>query len=244
MRLFKLVFSFSLLLTLIGCATVQQPMPLSSNIFNDTKRVGVVFTEAPTAETQYLGDIGLLDYAIISSANTGLDEYLATLPFDEYQELQNSIVTKLKNKGVNIVVIDKAISSEERKNLKSPSEGKSKNDFSRYKSEYNLDMLMLIDFRAIGTIRNYYSFIPTSEPQTRTVINGQLIDLSTNDLHWYSNALSIKDIPEPWDEPDNNYPNLTTSLYQSLNEVIQVLNYELDGNGPLNIKSAANSSTN
>ena len=236
MRLLKLFASFSLLLSLIGCAAMQEPIPLSSNIFDDkNQKIGLIYTDIPKAETVYTGSIGLLDYAIIAGTNDGLDKHLATLSFPEYEEFIKSISENLANKGLDLVLVDAPLTRESAKELKRPTEGKSNNDFSTQQSKYDLDMLLLIDFKSIGTTRSYYGFIPTSEPLAQSVIAGQLIDLSSNDLLWYSNTITQKTIPSPWDEADGDYPNLTGTVYQSLDESFKIINYELQGNIPLNV---------
>jgi hypothetical protein len=235
MKLLKLIFSFALLLSVIGCATTQKPIPFSSTVFNENKKIGIVYTAVPKATTSYTGSIGLLDYAVISAANEGLDSYLATLTFPEYDQFQSALAESLTSKGINLIEIKEPITREKAKNLKRPSEGKSKNDFSEYKSEYDLDMLILIDLTAIGTTRSYYGFLPTSEPLAHSSVVGQLIDLESNQLHWYSSTVNIKTIPTPWDEADASYPNLTTSVYQSLDEAFETIKYQVEGNTPLNI---------
>jgi hypothetical protein len=236
MRLLKLFASFSLLLSLIGCASIQEPISLSSNVFDDRNiKVGLIHTEIPTAETIYTGSIGLLDYAIIAGTNEGLDDHLATLSFPEYKEFITSIEETLEDKDLDLIVVDTPLTRESAKGLKRPTEGKSNNDFSSYQSQHNLDLLLLIDIKSIGTTRSYYGFIPTSEPLAQSVVTGQLIDLSSNQLLWYSNTVTQKTISTPWDEADNDYPNLTTTVYQSLDESFKKINYELEGNKPLNV---------
>jgi hypothetical protein len=236
MRLLKLFASLSLLLSLIGCATIQAPIPLSSNVFDyKTKKIGIIYTDIPKAETVYTGSIGLLDYAIISATNNSLDKHLATLSFPEYETFVKSIRENLENNGLDLVLVDPPLNRKAAKGLKRPTEGQSKNDFSTQQSKYNLDMILLIDFKSVGTTRSYYGFIPTSEPLAQSVITGQLIDLSSNELLWYSNTVTKKTIPTPWDEVDGSFPNLTTTVYQSLDESFKVINYELEGNTPLNI---------
>ncbi len=238
MKLFKLIFSISLIFTIVGCVSVQPPIPMSNTVFEDSnKRVGLLYTDKPIAETAYTGSIGLLDYAIISGANSGLDDHLATLEFPEYDEFIELISNKLKTKNITLVVIEDTLTSESANNLKSPSEGISKNDFSSYQDTHNLDMLMLLEFKSIGTTRSYYGFIPTTEPLAQSYIRGQLVDLSSNKLLWFTDTITTKPIPTPWDESNANFPNLTSSVYKALDESLRLISYEIEGNKKLNIVS-------
>lgn len=241
MRLLRLFISFCLLLALYGCAAVQKPIHLSSETLSQKdKRIGLLYTEPAKATTSYTGSIGLLDYAIIASANQGLDKHLETLKFPEYEDFIRTIKEDIEKNGGEIVIIDTPLTRASAEELKAPKEGKSNNNFSTYQNKYNLDMLLLINFKTTGTTRSYYGFIPTSEPTAQTIITGQLVDLNTNQLLWYSNSISQKVISSPWDESDIGYPNLTSSVYQSLNDTLKAINYELEGNTPLNVVADSN----
>ena len=126
-----------------------------------------------------------------------------------------------------MTLINEPLTEDEVKNLKTPKEGVSQNDFSKYKEKYGLDYLMLINFKTIGTVRSYYGPVPTSEPLATSFITGQIIDLSTDKLSWYSDINIQKTIPSPWDEADSNYPNLTNSIYQSQNDAFRTIKSEL-----------------
>lgn len=219
---------FLVFLLLVGCAAQQEPIALTSSFYaDDGKNIGILRTEVPTATTIYTGEIGLLDYAIISAVNSDLDGHLATLTFPEYDSFIDEVSLSIKRAGFNVTVIDEPLTKEQTKNLNKPKEGISINDFSQYKSKYNLDYLMVINFRNIGTTRSYYSMVPTSEPSAISQINGQIIDLNTDALYWYAEMISRKDIQTPWDEKEARYPNLTNAIYQSLNDTFRGINLEL-----------------
>ena len=84
----------------------------------------------------------------------------------------------------------------------------------------------------IGTTRSYYAMMPTSEPTVVSGVRVVLIDVKTNDLKWYRYITSSKTIPAPWDEA--NYPNLTSSLYKSVDELNKLVEAELSGTVPTN----------
>lgn len=217
-----------LMIFLVGCASQQQPIALESSFYESTgKNIGILRTESPVATTVYTGSIGLLDYAVISAVNSGLDAHLATLTFSEYESFIDKLSASIGKAGFNVTVIDKPLTIQEAKDLKYPKEGISKNDFSEYKTKHNLDYLIVIHFRSIGTTRSYYSVAPTSEPLAMNNINGQIIDLNTNQLHWYANTVTTKSIQTPWDESTENYPNLTNAVYQALNDTLRGIVIEL-----------------
>ncbi|PWK53903.1 hypothetical protein [Pleionea mediterranea] len=229
MKFIKLWSVMLLSLLLIGCGSMQKPIPITKSFYNNSgKTIGVLHTQAPEAETHYTGSIGLLDYAIIAGVNSDLDKHLRSLSFTEYKSFINSLKPELEKKGFKVVLIESTISIEEAEKLKSPSKGISQNDFSKYKEQFNLDFLMLIQMHSIGTTRSYYGPAPTSEPVAMTNLTGQIVDLNTNTLQWYSNINSTKIIPAPWDEEESNFPNLTNAVYQALNDSFRMINIELN----------------
>ena len=225
-KLLLLSLIFFSTLTLIGCVNIPEPIPLQ--IPSDDKvNIGVILTEPPEAAAQYTGNIGLLDLAIISGANSALNSHLKTLTFEDYEALPAQIVEILEARGFHAQVIDQVIPRDIAKKLSSHKEGLSQNDFLPYLDNIDVDYVLLLNMSAIGTTRPYYGFLPTAPPQANTALWGELVNLGSKKVFWYKGINSLKTIPEPWDEPDQGYPNLTNAVYLSLNEVLEMVKVEL-----------------
>lgn len=235
MSLLRLFASAMTLIVLTGCATVQPDVNFQSAGL-EGKSVVVVKSELPPAETQYTGSIGLLDYGIISAANAGLDKHLKSLQFSEFNQLFSTIETQLKSKKANVTFEQKVLDKKAVEKLKAPKNGKNTNDLTAYTDVSKADYVLLVLPGHIGTTRSYYAMMPTSEPTVVSGVRVVLIDVKTNDLKWYRYITSSKTIPAPWDEA--NYPNLTSSLYKSVDELNKLVEAELSGTAPTNTKVA------
>lgn len=217
-----------LVLLASGCATVSQPINYSG-VTEENARIGILLAEPADATTAYTGQIGLLDYAIIAGMNDGLDEYLATLTFDDYLNLPSELATIVSKQGQTPIIIEPRMSLEKSKELKAHKDGISSNNYSEYQQQNELDYLLVVRLASIGTTRPYYGPVPTAEPSSQAIVWGELVDLDDNRVLWFRNVSTVSAIPEPWDEADTNYPNLTDSVYEALNSSLETIRAELAG---------------
>jgi hypothetical protein len=227
-----------LLLSLVGCASVQKPV--SFNAVPDEKRsIGIVQVEAPDAAAAYTGSIGLLDLAIISAANGGLNKHLKAQKFTaDYQELPKDLKKILEAKGYKTVLIEKPISLKAAAKFKSPKNGVNTNDFSKYKQDHGITDILIVSLFSVGTTRSYYGPVPLTEPAAQAVIRGMLVNLDNNKLEWFSTATSSKTIEKPWDESAKNWPNLTNAVYVAMNEATKLVKTEVENPQLVNKETA------
>ncbi|HAT42467.1 MAG TPA: hypothetical protein DCS87_12215 [Rheinheimera sp.] len=232
LRVFTTAVTF---LVLTGCAAVQQDVRFQSAGL-ENKSVVVVKGQLPAAETQYTGSIGLLDYAIVSAANAGLDKHLKTLTFAEFDQVYSVIETQLKKNKANVSFEAKSLDRKAIEKIKAPKNGKNVNDLAAFTDVSKADYVLLVLPGHLGTTRSYYGFMPTSEPTTVAGVQVALIDVKTNELKWYRYVSSSKTIPAPWDE--ESFPNLTSNLYKNVDELSKMVEAELSGMAPTNTKVA------
>ena len=218
-KLLGIAFAF----TLVGCVTPQAPVKLSTAV--EGKTVLVVQGELPQAETQYTGSIGLLDYGIISAANSSLDEHLKALTFPEYQMTLSTLEKKLTEKGIKIAHYKSKLTADEMGKIKDAKEGKNMTDLTVYQAQSPTDYVLLVLPGHLGTTRPYYGPVPTAEPVAVAAMTIQLIDVKTNELKWYSQINATNTIVAPWDE--KSFPNLTNAVYKSVNDLSRMLDAEL-----------------
>lgn len=224
----NLFFYITLCFTLLasGCASIPTPIDYRG-VSKEQARIGIALSEPSKATTSYYGQIGLLDYAIIAGMNSGLDDYLASLSFEDYQSLTTDIQSIVSAQGHLPVVIEPAMSREEATKLKSHKDGVGQNDYRQYQEQHGLDYMLVLRLSSIGTTRPYYGPVPTAAPTTQAVIWGELVDLHSNRVVWFRNVDVKKSIQEPWDEPDQQYPNLTNALFQALNSALESVKLQL-----------------
>ncbi len=235
---FKTALVLGMALVLGACASTQEAVPFSQNI-DKNKKIGVMYVEPVKAETGYTGQIGLLDYGIISAVNAGLDKHLKAQVFDEYQALPQQLTDALNAKGYQANLVTEAITRKVADKFKTPSKNINKTDFSKYKEAHGIDYLVLVDMPSIGTTRSYYGPVPTSEPLASARVQVQMVDLNNGAVVWFNNAYQSKVIEMPWDESDG-YPNLTNAVYTNLHSVVQVILQDVNriGSAPSNQKVA------
>lgn len=214
-KILKITVLFSFV-GLIGCAHVQKPIQMdTAYLTTNTNKVGVAISTAPEATYQMLGNIGLIDMAVISGATGELSDHLKTLSPKEFGRIKETAIKALNQKGIKTVSIDEEIDLSTLPDT-SGKEGFSARNFESLKKKYDINSLLLLRLSSFGIKRNYYGFIPTTEPNSYASIEGQLIDLSTNALKWYYQEQLEDSIEEPWDEPEAKYPNVTNGVYQTI----------------------------
>lgn len=229
----------SILVSLVGCASVQQPV--SFNLKPEpSSSIGVVQVASPEPGAQYTGSIGLLDLAIISAANGGLNKHLKTQEFGaDYQSLPKEVGKILESQGHKVVMIEKDIDLKVAAKFKAPQKGLNKTDFSKYKSEHGITHLLVLRMPMVGTTRSYYGPVPLTEPTAQASINAMVVDLQSNKLEWYTTATSNKVIEKPWDEGDKQWPNLTNSVFTAVDEATKLIKTELENPDLVNKQASA-----
>ncbi|HEX7026031.1 MAG TPA: hypothetical protein VF268_02220, partial [Gammaproteobacteria bacterium] len=152
-----------------GCATIQKPVALQPQFWADSsKTIGIFVTELPKADTHSVGSQGLLDVAINQSAAKGIRGHLQSMPFEPFKEELTQVFSKaLAEKGFQTKVVD--IDLKALKEAKKPKGTKAQKGvqynhiyLAPLKQDQSIDLLLLIEANAVGTIRSYYGFIPTS----------------------------------------------------------------------------------
>lgn len=232
-------FFLSILVSLVGCASVQEPV--SFNLKPESSfSIGVVQVASPEPGAQYTGNIGLLDLAIISAANSGLNKHLKTQEFvQDYQSLPKEVGKILEAQGHKVVMIEKDIDAKAAAKFKAPQKGLNKTDFSKYKTEHGITHLLVLRMPMVGTTRSYYGPVPLTEPTAQATINAMVVDLQSNKLEWYATATSSKVIEKPWDESDKNWPNLTNSVFTAVDEATKLIKTELENPALVNQQASA-----
>jgi hypothetical protein len=211
-----------------GCVSIPPAIDLAIHEESNDIKVGVLLAEPKQAEPHFTGSIGLFDLAVIYAMNKSLSAHLKTLEFKTFSDIRAGFVNVLEEKGFIVDIIEKPLPKVVADKLKLHKNGKSSNDYSSYADKY--DYILLIRIGSIGTTRDYYGPIPTSEPIATATLIGELVDIDTGRVYWYQNILATKLIPEPWDEKEQGYPNLTNAVYVALNDSAEKLKASLVSN--------------
>lgn len=202
---------------LAGCATTpQQPVQLSRDaVSQKANRIGVAMTPLPKLDVQFPGAGCLLCLATASIANGDLTRHAKTLPYEDLPALKQLVADRLKKGGVNAVVIADPLNLE----ALPDSAGKGPNiagkNFAGLAGKYRIDKLLVIDIAALGFVRTYSAYIPTSDPKSLLRGTGYLVNLKTNTYEWYQPVEINRAAGQKWDEPPN-FPGLTNAYFQAV----------------------------
>jgi hypothetical protein len=200
-----------------GCATKpQQPVSLVQEaIGSKAGRVGVAMTKLPQLDTQVPGAGCLLCLATAKMATADLTTHAQTLPSDDVTSLKESIAQALRAKGTDALLIDEYIDLDALPSFSGSGENVANKDFTALGKKYNVNRLLVIQTKALGFIRTYSAYFPTSDPKAYFNADGYLVDLKTNSYDWFLPVVITKSTDGKWDEPPT-FPGLTNAYFQAV----------------------------
>lgn len=208
MKHFKYLFVAIIVISFYGCAAVKPDIGVKKEFWdNKNSTVGVALVKLPEPMTHKAGNQGLLDLAINNANASDLDIALQKQDISSINQVQDKIVTYLTSRGLKAKKITTPIDIDTLVETETSDDGSkgvyyAKRDFKPLKKSLGVDKLVMIHVTMIGTIRNYYGFIPTGSPSGYAVINGSVVNLDNNQLEW--NQLVTQSVPfsgADWDTP-------------------------------------------
>ncbi|WP_444943208.1 hypothetical protein ACJJIK_15005 [Microbulbifer sp. ZKSA006] len=226
-RLFSFVFLGVVFLS--GCAgTPQLPVEPDQTFWQQPgKRVGLVVSKAPTPDVHLPGAACLLCLAAAEVANSSLSSHTETLSVDDVTVIATDMDELLQSKNIEVVKVLQELNLRKLPKYKSEVPNSTKRDFSSFAEQYNISHLLVVDLKAVGMLRSYSGYIPTSEPKGYFEAVGYLVDLSNNTYEWYRPVQVLKAAIDAWDESPS-FPALTNAYYQAIAEGKEVIISSLD----------------
>jgi len=227
MKMTKIFIITIVMLGLAACATVTPNLTVNQNFWKNRQEIiGVAVVELPAPTAHKGGSQGLLDIAINNAAASDLETHLNSLKIDDVMQLAGQMTGYLTQNGYKAKQLEKTIKIVDLADFEQTRSGAdyyASKDFRSFKSKYGIDKLVLITVLRVGTIRDYYGFIPTSEPSGLSHINGKVINLSNNQLEWNQTVQQrVPNMGESWDVPPD-FPGLTKAMYAALSQTKQML---------------------
>ncbi len=200
-----------------GCATTpQQPVLLSAQaVGSQAGRVGVAMTALPKPDVQLPGAGCLLCLAAASLANSSLSTHAQTLTYEDLPKLKQEVAELLRKRGTAVTVIEEDLDVKALPDFGTKGPNIAAKDFSSLQQKYRVDKLLVINIAALGFIRTYSSYVPTSDPKGLIDGVGYMVDLKKNTYEWFRPVHITKSATQNWDEPPK-FPGLTNAYYQVL----------------------------
>ncbi|MEO6919500.1 MAG: hypothetical protein ABI171_10890 [Collimonas sp.] len=201
---------------LSGCAVIQKPIPSSAQIFSTPESsVAVAIGKLPEPDMSMMGAQGLLDLMINKANAKPIVERLQQQDFSAVKKLSEDFTKGLEDRQIKVVVVPGALDTTTlQKFTEGSGDGVALLDYRPLAKQYGVDRLLLIQPTWLGTMRNYHGFIPLGAPVGYVAIIGQLVDLRTNRLQWYSPIVISTPVTGKWDDAPN-YDNLMKAVDES-----------------------------
>jgi hypothetical protein len=215
----KLILLIGIVVLFTGCASVQEPISVNQSIYQDgsENRIAVIMTPLPEPDLAFPGADCLLCLVTAEALHTSLSDHAEGLDGSEFKLSKTHLADRLRDKGVDAVVVDEPLVLRELPKVKSSSENSVGRDFSALAEAHNVDYVLVISVSAYGFNREFASYIPTSEPMAVFKGKGFMVDPKTNTYVWYRPFDMAMGVEGEWDQPPE-FPKLTNAFYQVVAE--------------------------
>ena len=211
-----------LVIVTTGCAVQQQqPIAYSEATLPTSTKVGIAVSVVPEVKTTYPGADCLLCLAAAATANGKLSKHVATLSAEDLAEISPRVEAKLVEMGFDPVVIESPLMVENLPKNKNSAKvlNPAKKDFTYFKETYDVDYLVAVELGYVGVIRNYASYVPTSDPQALILGKQYVVKIDDNSYTWFKPLNFYRSADGEWKEPPT-YPGLTNAFYQAIESVL------------------------
>lgn len=208
-----------LIAVITGCAAVQEPLSVDQSIFEEEtrNRVAIVMTPLPEPDVLFPGAGCLLCVLTAEGLHTSLSTHTDTLDGSEFKLSKTQLAERLREKGVDPIVVDEPLTLSDLTKFTSKTENSAAYDFSEFAAAYDADYVVVIAVSGYGFAREFASYVPTTEPVAIFNAKGFMIDPSSNTYVWYQEFDMAKGVEGDWNQaPD--FPKLTNAFHQLLAE--------------------------
>ncbi|MFN3015419.1 cytidine deaminase [Vibrio coralliilyticus] len=223
MRFVKLISCMFGVLFLSGCVS-QKAMDIPVNFWETggEKNIAIAFVQPPEMNAHRMGGQGLLDMAINEIVTDSVESHIHTLSHDKFELSKSAIAQQIERRGGRSEVLPEYYKASDATKLPKAQQkdGFFGYDLTELQEQYSASHLLVIQVLASGTIRDYYGFIPLSQPRGYVYAQVKLVDLSNNKIvmdHQINEQVALPENVD-WDDPDNGYPEITKVVHLALEQ--------------------------
>lgn len=232
MKYIRIIGCAIAVMLLSGCVS-QKAMDIPSDFWQTggDKNIAVAFVQPPEMYAHRTGGEGLLDLAINEMVTDSVESHIRSLTHDKFEAGKSKVAKLIESYGNHSVILPEYYEATDENIL--PKDKRKKGyfdyDVSAVKEQYKATHLLVVQIKAAGTRRDYYGFIPLSEPRGYVNAEVTLVDLSNNKIVMEHRILEEVLLPEDvdWDDPDNQYPEITKvvnlALERAANRLTELL---------------------
>lgn len=207
-----------------GCASVpqQQNVDLNLGLIPKEQKIGLYVSPLPKITTSFPGAGCLLCMGAAALANSSLTKQVETFQAEELAKTKANITQQLKAKGYEVVVIDSLIPEKKLAKVKPVAGSTIAKNYSAYKTQHNIDQILVVNFTSVGVVRQYSSYIPAGAPQATVSAQFYMIDTARNSYNLYAPINLLKSADGEWDAAPT-FPAMTNAFYQAEEEAVDLL---------------------
>ena len=199
-----------------GCASTPNVKLKEQFWQNHKQTVAILESTLPKPQLYQEGAEGMLDVLINSAVTNGFSKYLASYNFKPIIDSKHEFAHRLQEKHIYTEIINEPIDLNKINNYKANDYKRYANkDFRQLNSITDADTALIISVKMLGATRAYYGFIPLGAPKAFCNLEGQLVDLSNNQILWRYKSLISLDISGAWDQPPS-YPNFSATINRAV----------------------------
>lgn len=162
------------------------------------KKMVISVAQAPKAKFVPTGGMGLLDIAVVLTANTKLKHFLADQNMGWYEQLKDKFDRELHQKNIETVTLNNLVDLKE-------------NRYSAIAVDEKADEILFIRLHQFGVQRQYSSIVPVSKPKAVCSLTGEVYNVKLKKVIWRQNVYVSIPVEGNWDEPPV-YPVITKTL--------------------------------
>jgi hypothetical protein len=210
---FRRLLLLGLILFVSGCATVQQPIAMSTDAVPTASTVGVAMTALPATDLLLPGADCLLCIATAVATNSSLNSYAKTLPREDVAAFKEDIAVALRSWGAQVTVVPEDLPLATLNRTSGSAPNTAELDFAALRGKYKVDRLLVVQVDALGMVRPYAAYIPSGPPKALLRGRAFLVNLSNNLYEWYKPFDLQKAAEGQWNEPPK-FPGLTNAYFQ------------------------------
>lgn len=183
----------------------------------------------PAAGAYKAGNQGLLDLAINSAVSGRFDSAVKAFKPTDFDTLASEFEKNLIARGLKAVIVQEDIDALP-KFTKPAGQPRGVQSFKQQIAASSVlsshDYVLFVDTQWVGTIRSYYSVIPTSPPSGHYLGKGYLIDTKTNEIKWTQTITTNQAVVGKWDVPPN-YTAVMQAIQGAVNQAKAIYQADL-----------------
>lgn len=168
-------------------------------------------------------NIGLLQAAVILARTASLTTHAKTLPTDDLMSILPEVERTFQGKGVGTVRLPAETVEKTRLSRFDAVDGRfARDDFRPLRNQLSADRLLWIKIQQVGFNYPFSGFSAMGDPMAFVGGEAFVVDLKTNEFHWYKKIRTLRGVGAAWDQAPK-YPELTSKYYEALEEVRDAL---------------------